>query len=111
MQLVELRGNVDSRLRRLHEPRGSARQLDGVVLAFAGLARLWADESTRPQLQQLLAGLPRMVVPLSVCPPAPAQGALAIECRREDAATAQLLAALDDRSDARVRRARARTAG
>lgn len=96
VRLVELRGNVDSRLRRLHEPRGSARQLDGVVLAFAGLARLWADESTRPQLQQLLAGLPKMIVPLSVCPPAPAQGALAIECRRDDSLTTQLLAALDD---------------
>jgi len=98
VQLVELRGNVDSRLRRLHEPRGSARQLDGVVLAFAGLARLWADEAARPQLQGLLAGLPRMIVPLSVCPPAPAQGALAIECRREDTATVQLLAVLDDAS-------------
>lgn len=96
VQLVELRGNVDSRLRRLHESRGSGRHLDGVVLAFAGLARLWAEESTRPQLQQLLRGLPRMIVPLSVCPPAPAQGALAIECRRDDAATVQLLAALDD---------------
>jgi hydroxymethylbilane synthase len=96
VQLVELRGNVDSRLRRLHEPRGSARQLDGVILAFAGLARLWGDEGARPQLQQLLGGLPRMVVPLSVCPSAPAQGALAIECRREDEATAALLATLDD---------------
>ncbi|HEX4050332.1 MAG TPA: hypothetical protein VHY19_05600 [Steroidobacteraceae bacterium] len=96
VQLVELRGNVDSRLRRLHEPRGSARHLDGVVLAFAGIARLWADETTRPQLQQLLAGLPRQILPLSVCPSAPAQGALAIECRRDDAATAQLLAVLDD---------------
>jgi len=96
VQFVQLRGNVDSRLRRLHEPRTSARQLDGVVLAFAGIARLWADEGTRPQLQQLLAGLPKMVVPLSVCPSAPAQGALAIECRRDDADTVRLLAALDD---------------
>ncbi|HLK70360.1 MAG TPA: hydroxymethylbilane synthase [Steroidobacteraceae bacterium] len=96
VELVELRGNVDSRLRRLHEPRSSTRQLDGVVLAFAGLARLFADEGTRAALQSLLRGLPRMIVPLSVCPPAPAQGALAIECRRDDPATAQLLAALDD---------------
>ncbi|HEY7929899.1 MAG TPA: hypothetical protein VID71_07805 [Steroidobacteraceae bacterium] len=96
VQLGELRGNVDSRLRRLHEPRSCARHLDGVVLAFAGLARLWAEQSTRPQLQQLLVGLPRMIVPLSVCPPAPAQGALAIECRREDVFTSELLAALED---------------
>jgi hydroxymethylbilane synthase len=98
VELCELRGNVDSRLRRLREPRGSARQLDAVVLAFAGLARLWRDESVggRALLGELLAGLPRMIVPLTACPAAPAQGALAIECRSDDAATRALLAAIDD---------------
>src|ERR1700733_4608329 len=95
IRLVELRGNVDSRLRRLHEPRGSARQLDGIVLAFAGLARLWADETGHSLLEHLLPPLPRMVLPLSACPAAPAQGALGLECRAEDAATAHLLAQLD----------------
>jgi hydroxymethylbilane synthase len=95
IRVVDLRGNVDSRLRRLHEPRGSERQLDGIVLAFAGLARLWADEAGRALLAQLFSPLPRMVLPLSACPAAPAQGALGIECRAGDAASAQLLAALD----------------
>ena len=86
-----------SRLRRLHEPRGSARQLDGVVLAFAGLARLWAEPG-RPRhcSSSCSCALPRMVLPLSACPAAPAQGALAIECRAEDADTAAPAAALDD---------------
>lgn len=96
VRLVELRGNVDSRLRRLHEPRGSARQIDGVVLAFAGLARLWADLSGRALLQELLVRLPRMVLPLSANPGAPAQGALAIECRAADTATTALLQVIDD---------------
>jgi hydroxymethylbilane synthase len=96
VRLVELRGNVDSRLRRLHEPRDSARHLDGIVLAFAGLARLWADAAGRALLEPLLAPLPRMLLPLSLCPAAPAQGALAIECRRDDAYTVGLLSALDD---------------
>ncbi|HEV7985719.1 MAG TPA: hydroxymethylbilane synthase [Steroidobacteraceae bacterium] len=95
IRLVELRGNVDSRLGRLHESRGSERQLDGIVLAFAGLARLWADEAGRTLLERLLQPLPRMVLPLSVCPTAPAQGALGIECRTEDAATARLLAEME----------------
>jgi len=95
LRLVDLRGNVDSRLRRLHEPRGSARQLDAIVLAFAGLARLWADDSGRALLEQLFSPLPRMVLPLSGCPAAPAQGALAIECRADDAVTGELLAAID----------------
>ncbi|HEY2416350.1 MAG TPA: hydroxymethylbilane synthase [Steroidobacteraceae bacterium] len=95
IRMVELRGNVDSRLRRLHEPRGSARALDGIVLAFAGLARLWADEAGRALLERLFSPLPRMVLPLSACPAAPAQGALGIECRAHDGTSAQWLAAMD----------------
>jgi hydroxymethylbilane synthase len=98
IELCELRGNVDTRLRRLREPRGSERQLDGVILAFAGLSRLWQDESVGAAaiLRELLAGLPRMLLPLNLCPAAPAQGALAIECRTDDARTRALLAAIDD---------------
>jgi hydroxymethylbilane synthase len=95
VRLVDLRGNVDSRLRRLREPRGSTRHLDGIVLAFAGLARLWADGAGQVLLRELLPALPRMLLPLSECPAAPAQGALAIECRADDDATATLLRALD----------------
>ena len=97
--LEPLRGNVDSRLRRLREPRGSERQLDGVVLALAGLSRLYADTATERQgqalLQQLLQDLPLMVLPLTECPAAPGQGALAIECRADDARTRQLLSVLE----------------
>jgi hydroxymethylbilane synthase len=99
IELATLRGNVDSRLRRLHEPRGSQRHLDGVVLALAGLSRLFADTSTERQGQQLLRGLldglHLMVLPLTESPGAPGQGALAIECRADDAATHALLAALE----------------
>ncbi|MEO8307529.1 MAG: hydroxymethylbilane synthase [Pseudomonadota bacterium] len=97
--LENLRGNIDSRLRRLLEPRGSARQLDGLVLAFAGLSRLFADTTTdrqgRALLQGILQDLPFMVLPLTDSPGAPGQGALAIECRSDDAATRALLAALE----------------
>jgi hydroxymethylbilane synthase len=100
VSMCELRGNIDTRLRRLREPRGSERALDGVVLAFAGLARLAEDEAlgAGSVLRELLAGLPRMVLPLTRCPAAPAQGALAVECRTDDARTRALLAAIDDRS-------------
>jgi hydroxymethylbilane synthase len=100
IELVSLRGNVDSRLRRVREPRSSARQLDGVVLAFAGLSRLFADTVTERQgralLTELLEGLPLMVLPLTDSPSAPGQGALAIECRADDAHMRGLLAALED---------------
>jgi len=100
LNLVNLRGNVDSRLRRLHEPRGSERHLDGIVLATAGLSRLYADTSTeregRKLLDELLAGLNIMVLPLTDSPGAPGQGALAIECRADDHETRALLAVLED---------------
>jgi len=100
LMLENLRGNVDSRLRRLHEPRSSERQLDGIVLAFAGLQRLYADTVTerhgRELVSGLLEGLNLMVLPLTESPGAPGQGALAVECRADDAATRALLAALED---------------
>jgi hydroxymethylbilane synthase len=92
----DLRGNVDTRLRRLLEPVHSERRLDGIVLALAGLARLWRDESGRDLLRAILPDLRRMVLPLTLCPAAPAQGALAVECRASDAPTRELLRVLDD---------------
>ena len=100
VMLENLRGNVDSRLRRLHEPRGSDRHLDGVVLAMAGLSRLFADTTTERQgrtlLTSLLDGLNLMVLPLSDSPGAPGQGALAVECRMNDWDTRKLLDVLED---------------
>jgi hydroxymethylbilane synthase len=98
VQRCELRGNVDSRLRRLRLARDSDRQLDAVVLAFAGVARLWKDQlvGAHALVAELLADVPRMLMPLTQSPGAPAQGALAIECRSEDATTRELLAAIDD---------------
>jgi hydroxymethylbilane synthase len=78
LDVVPLRGNVDTRLRRVAED-----ELDAVVLALAGLRRLQrADEVTE------------ILDPIQVLP-APAQGALAIECRTSDEQTRTLLAALD----------------
>lgn len=78
--LVDLRGNVDSRLARV-----TAGELDAVVLAVAGLARLGRTSV----IAEYLA--PELMLP------APAQGALAVECRSDDAATRALLAPIDDR--------------
>ena len=47
VSLCELRGNVDTRLRRLREARGSERALDGVMLAFAGLVAALAGRGGR----------------------------------------------------------------
>ena len=74
LELVPIRGNVDTRIAKV--TRG---ELDGVVLARAGLARLGR-----------VGEVTEVLDPLQVLP-APAQGALACECRSEDAALEHLL--------------------
>jgi len=103
-QWLEIRGNVDTRLSRLHEPESSDRKLEGVVLAFAGLIRLWRDERPdggRARLEKLLDGVRWMLLPLAECPAAPGQGALAVECREYDTATLTLLRGIHDEASAR----------
>ncbi len=80
LQVVPIRGNVDSRIRRVRDG-----ELDGVVIAAAGLARLGR-----------LAEATELLDPLQMLP-APGQGALACECRAADLDTEHLLGtALDD---------------
>jgi hydroxymethylbilane synthase len=93
-QFVPIRGNIDTRLSRVHLPESEDRHLDAVVLAMAGLARLWTSPSGSARLTTLLAGVRWMILPLSECPTAPAQGALAIECRANDADMRRYLAAM-----------------
>ena len=83
IEIVPLRGNVDTRLGKVGAPPEDG-GLDGVVLALAGLRRLGRLELVTEPLD-----------PIQVLP-APAQGALAVECRAGDAATLALLAGLDD---------------
>lgn len=77
VEVRDLRGNVDTRLRRLAEGR-----VDALVLAAAGLARLgMVPEHARP-------------LPVEDMVPAPGQGALAVQARRDDPA-AEAVADLD----------------
>lgn len=94
LECVPLRGPVDQRLARLHGTNSDS--LDGVVLALAGLERLWLDPAGRTAIAGRLTGLRWMVLPLSECPTAPGQGALALDCRAEDIVTRGLLHAVHD---------------
>ena len=81
---IEIRGNVNTRLARIQDSTPKERAVDGVALALAGLIRLWQDSAGRAELSTLLKDKLVMVLPLRECPVAPGQGALAIECRRDD---------------------------
>ena len=78
LYVVPVRGNVDTRLAHVGE------NLDTVVLAVAGLRRLGRFDAITEILD------PTRFVP------APAQGALAVECRADDMAAREVLAAFDD---------------
>lgn len=84
LECVEIRGNVNTRLSRLHEPEGHPKKLDAVVLALAGLIRLHENLEARIELQGLLQNTRWMILPIPDCPSAPGQGALAVECRTQD---------------------------
>ncbi len=94
LQFIEIRGNVNTRLSRVHEPESSEKKLDGVVLAFAGLERLAIDAKASIELNRLLENTRMMVPPLKLCPSAPAQGALAVEARTADAETRAIVSKL-----------------
>jgi hydroxymethylbilane synthase len=79
LQILELRGNVDTRIEKLK--RGD---YDAIVLAKAGLDRLGLSANITE------------VLPTDVCLPAAGQGAIGIEARAKDAETLGILAALND---------------
>jgi len=79
LEIAGIRGNVDTRLRKLRDG-----QYDAIVLASAGLRRLGLQQ----QIVELLEP-PRML-------PAPGQGALALECRADAGNVRELLSRLDD---------------
>ncbi|MEJ8303150.1 hydroxymethylbilane synthase [Saccharibacillus sacchari] len=85
LKLEWIRGNIDSRLRKL-ETEG----FDAILLAAAGLKRMgWEDRITS-------------YLPVEICLPAVGQGALGIECRENDAELLELLGHYQDGDTART---------
>jgi hydroxymethylbilane synthase len=85
MAVTEIRGNVDTRLRKLTEG-----EVDGLVLAAAGLGRLGIQPPNARRLR-----VDEMI-------PAPGQGCLAVQAREEDRNTRAVLSVLDDAGSRRA---------
>jgi hydroxymethylbilane synthase len=79
LEIVELRGNIDTRLRKLHEGG-----YDAIVLALAGLQRLGLQAQAGCVLTELV--------------PSPGQGALLLECRDDHDEARRAAAAIVDRA-------------
>ena len=80
LQIEPIRGNIDTRLRKLRDG-----QFDAIVLAAAGIARTRLFDQT-------------LMTPLDTddLVPAPGQGALALQCREDDASTRAILESIND---------------
>jgi len=79
LNIVELRGNLDTRLRKLADG-----QYDAIIVACAGLNRLGQSSAISARLSK------------DICLPAVGQGALALETRSDDSATNEILASIHD---------------
>ena len=112
LNIESLRGNVDTRLRKLdagHDPGGahsgggaaagtpgggaaltSGQRMDAIVLACAGLIRLGLESRITARLDP------------EVCLPAVTQGVIGIECRQSDSSTVEYLRALEDPATRKV---------
>lgn len=77
--LVNMRGNVETRIRKMEE-----QGLDGIILAYAGVKRLGFEH------------LISEIIAVDIMMPAVGQGAIAIEIREDDLRTRQILAAVND---------------
>jgi hydroxymethylbilane synthase len=78
LKITQLRGNVDTRIRKLEEG-----EFDAIILATAGVKRLGREEKITEKL------------PIDVSLPAIGQGAVGIECRKDDEFTNNILKSLD----------------
>jgi len=79
LKIEPIRGNVDTRIRKVEEG-----QYDAAVMAGAGITRLGLDKHIATWL------------PLSIMLPAPGQGALGIQCREDDKTTLAILKKISD---------------
>jgi hydroxymethylbilane synthase len=79
LNILPLRGNVDTRVRKVLDG-----EYDAIILAYAGVARLGLQVHISETL------------PLNVMLPAPGQGALAVQCRADDLETIHYLSAIHD---------------
>ncbi|MEO7206531.1 MAG: hydroxymethylbilane synthase [Steroidobacteraceae bacterium] len=97
LSIESLRGNVDTRLRKLDAGResdgrdggatgmaASGKRMDAIVLACAGLIRLGLESRITARLDP------------KICLPAVTQGVIGVECRQNDSRTVQFLRALED---------------
>jgi hydroxymethylbilane synthase len=95
LEVLPLRGNVPTRVGRFSDG-----EFEGVVLAGAGVRRLEMRGSA--PIREMLDAIRMVRLDPDIFVPPPAQGALAVQCRREDDAVVAALAKIDDENTRRA---------
>jgi hydroxymethylbilane synthase len=96
LKIVDIRGNIDSRLQQVVEGK-----LDAILLAGAGLKRLQKDRDIKEEILER-NHLKLFPFETDIMIPAVAQGALGIQCRKNDRETRKLLESTHDAESARA---------
>ncbi len=93
IEIVGIRGNVDTRIRKLYEPMDDGRYMDGIILAAAGLIRLGRES----EITEFLS--------VEDVIPAPCQGTIALELREDNTDLLNKLNSLSDDDTIRATKA------
>ena len=91
IELKTIRGNVDTRLRKL-----SLGEYDAIILAAAGVNRLLSSAETAALLMPSISQLKMIFLPLVECAPAPCQGAIVAEALPDNDAALEVLNAINE---------------
>jgi hydroxymethylbilane synthase len=91
IQTKIIRGNVDTRLRKL-----DAGEYDGIILATAGINRLLDSEKDSASIKQLLTDKKLILLPLIECVPAPCQGAIVAEAHHSNNKAIEILSTINE---------------
>ncbi len=91
IETKSIRGNVDTRLRKLN-----AGEYDGIILATAGLNRLLESKEDAEEIRVLLSNKKLMLLPLVECVPAPCQGAIVAEAHYNNKRAVEVLSKINN---------------
>lgn len=92
---ISLRGNINGRIQKLLQG-----EFDCILLALAGLERIALSDLSSIEAKTLLSPLSFFIMPLSLYPAAPAQGALCVNCREDDQFAKDVLSTIHDKTTA-----------
>jgi hydroxymethylbilane synthase len=91
IETKSIRGNIDTRLRKLNDG-----EYDGIILATAGLNRLLRSNDDAQTIKELLEDKKLMLLPLIECVPAPCQGAIVAEAHANNQRAIEVLNNIND---------------